>query len=335
MYNDEGKLFGFVVAGNAKTRTCLFVPSFDALLSVCALLEHRKMRITPTTWYNKMDRTDMPPIRALGITDEDATTITSSLPPPSVFSQRLDRGTPSTIAQSTTATSYDPRPGTSLRGDERQTGRFRTKSDFLEDQVVRLRRELERAWEIIGEKDEHLKRLITGERGLELSGDAIPQNDLEALKAEIETNRGRIEEYRSLWRRQADDSEQLVRLNERLAQMNEESDKRIMQAIDAIHKLHGSRTDADGDSNDEELMKIAFDLEIGLPRPLFPKRTPTPADVKTERRRRRSRASASADYGRYRRIRGRWRYRSKQTRRPSCPGCRRRGGGAGEEDTDA
>lgn len=94
----------------------------------------------------------MPAFNAL---DRDTMTVESSLPPPSLFSYRTDRGTtPSTMAYLTLSTGYEHILGTSLareglpRGDAGSASSFASKENFLEDQVTRLRRELERAWEI-------------------------------------------------------------------------------------------------------------------------------------------------------------------------------------------
>ncbi|KAI0486318.1 hypothetical protein F4859DRAFT_528102 [Xylaria cf. heliscus] len=103
--------------------------------------------------------------------DEDTMTVGSSLPPPSLFSYRTGRGTtPSPIAYSTVSTGFEDILGASLRresfsrGDGVSATSFASKETFLEQQAGRLRRELERAWEIIQEKDKRLQGLITFNR---------------------------------------------------------------------------------------------------------------------------------------------------------------------------
>ncbi len=47
-----------------------------------------------------------------GMPDDDAMTVARKLPPPCIFSQRIDRGTPSTMACSTTTLLYEHKPDT-------------------------------------------------------------------------------------------------------------------------------------------------------------------------------------------------------------------------------
>lgn len=166
-FNDKGEIAGFVVAGNPQTGSCLLLPARQVLQSMESLLSNRArpVGLETTNWPASMLSlaTGTHTTAFRDERDEDAMTVASSVPPPSIFSQRMDRGTPST-----TTTSYGRRPGASLareslyRDDAASASSFVSKGDFLEDQVGRLRRELERAWEIIQEKDKHLQHIITG-----------------------------------------------------------------------------------------------------------------------------------------------------------------------------
>lgn len=166
-FNDKGELAGFVVAGNPQTGSCLLLPTMQALQSVESLLENRAcpagLGTTNLTSLLSPLATDPYKTHFKDERDEDVMTVASSVSPPSIFSQRMDRGTPST-----TTASYGRRPGASLareslsRDGAGLASSFVSKGDFLEDQVARLRRELERAWEIIQEKEMNLQHLITG-----------------------------------------------------------------------------------------------------------------------------------------------------------------------------
>ncbi|TRX97778.1 hypothetical protein FHL15_001533 [Xylaria flabelliformis] len=152
---------------------------------------------------------------------------------------------------------------------------FVNKKNFLEGQAARLRRELERAWEIIQEKDRRLQELTTGERDPKLgtstddslslasgrhprlefaSSEASPDMtnlstyQFTALKTERETK------MRTKWLAQVD-------ANEALNREKQEIKRGIAQAIEAISKVHDGRKEAD---NYEGLLKIASDLNNSL-----------------------------------------------------------------------
>ncbi|KAJ2993078.1 hypothetical protein NUW58_g1956 [Xylaria curta] len=168
-FGDNGELIGFVVAGNPQTRSCLLLPSKPALQSVWSLLSNREpprgnrsARTVSELRLDTRDSNDTTP-------DEDSTTVESSLPPPSIFSLRMDRGaTPSTVARSTTTMFYESRPDLSLARGSLSGGNAglatgtASNGKFLEEQTYRLRRELERAWEIIQEKDKRLQEFGIG-----------------------------------------------------------------------------------------------------------------------------------------------------------------------------
>ncbi|KAI1188884.1 hypothetical protein F5B17DRAFT_429106 [Nemania serpens] len=164
-FNDKEQLAGFVVAGNPQTGSCLLLPAKQALQSVESLLIKRARPTGPLSadWPGLLSLAEAQKTVFGEKRDDDGMTVASSLPPPSIFSQRMDRGTPST-----TTASQERRPVASLvrqglsREDAGSASSFVSKGDFLEDQVARLRRELERAWEIIQEKDKHLQYVLTG-----------------------------------------------------------------------------------------------------------------------------------------------------------------------------
>ncbi|KAI1131709.1 hypothetical protein F5Y10DRAFT_232913 [Nemania abortiva] len=158
-FNDIGDFCGLVIAGSPQTGSCLLLPAVPALRSINALLMMRKWPLQVGTWVNSLEPKPRPGILGI-LPDEDAMTVASSLPPPSVFSHRGT--TPSTITHSTTTATYDRLlTRESLpQDDTKSSSSFVSKGDFMQDQVARLRRELERAWEIIQEKDEQLQRLL-------------------------------------------------------------------------------------------------------------------------------------------------------------------------------
>ncbi|KAI8954795.1 hypothetical protein F4801DRAFT_604254 [Xylaria longipes] len=280
-FNDKRELIGLVIAGNPKTKSCLLLPSKPALLSILSLLRSRESsaEIGSVNWADG-------PVDFLlfgNTPDEDTMTVGSSLPPPSLFSHRMDRGTtPSTIA----------------------------KENFLEEQAARLRRELERAWEIIQEKDnllqettaddiEHVLDILTkdatplqsknhassqlglGQDSIQKPTPSSPSEQshsrpafnqyleanpnmsipdyqeltslllrrIEVLETELEIDRGIIKETRAMWRTQVD-------ANEALNRENNELKMGVSQAIDAIYKVHG-----DKEANDHGgLLKIPSNL---------------------------------------------------------------------------
>ncbi|TGJ81049.1 hypothetical protein E0Z10_g7722 [Xylaria hypoxylon] len=172
-FDGEENVVGFVSAGNPKSGLCLLLPTKLALESMHSLLLNRAALARTRMWAGL----GVPefPLNMFGdIPDEDEMTVASSLPPPSIFSQRMDHGTPSTSGYSTTATWYERKPNTPqpqeslARGNAESTSSFVSRSDFLQDQAARLRRELERAWEIIQEKDKRLQQFIAGDLDLEI-----------------------------------------------------------------------------------------------------------------------------------------------------------------------
>ncbi|KAI0404884.1 hypothetical protein F4802DRAFT_215421 [Xylaria palmicola] len=191
-FDDNGNLVGFVVAGSSKTSSCLLLPVKPVMQSVTSLLASRESPQSKyTSLYSSLESllSAPGPVRG-GVPDEDTMTVASSLPPPSIFSHRQDRGTPSTITYSTTTTPYE-RSSTlwasatsvtirekSFLDDTGPASSFVGKGNFLEDQVARLRRELERAWEIIQEKDKRLQEFIVSGLGsnLEFSAEDIPSS---------------------------------------------------------------------------------------------------------------------------------------------------------------
>ncbi|KAI1311436.1 hypothetical protein F5Y03DRAFT_343095 [Xylaria venustula] len=201
-FNSEGDVIGLVVAGNPSSVSCLLLPFRSALLSIRRLL-HRRITAGTRTWDLSRERTlplydtpdasrdqsierlddngvnsgsddprGSPPLLTppnpppAVLHEDDAMTVASSLSPPSIFSQRMDRGTPSTVAQSVSTSWYDntpytPQPHDSLpRGNGELESNFVGRGNFLQDHVNKLRKELERAWEIIQDKDELLKQYI-------------------------------------------------------------------------------------------------------------------------------------------------------------------------------
>ncbi|KAI1277060.1 hypothetical protein F5Y07DRAFT_363982 [Xylaria sp. FL0933] len=216
-FDSQGEVVGFVVAGNPNSVSCLLLPIGPVLRSMSSLLHKRVLpeveawisdpmqefedelllfdmselnpprppRVLDDSSDSSRDASpgESLPLRGLsqnifrGTPDDDTITVASSLPPSSLFSQRMDRGTPSTIAYSTTTSLYErklnnPQPqGSVPRGNADSPGSSVTRSDFLQDQVTKLRRELERAWEIIQDKDQRLQKYITGniEDGLGMS----------------------------------------------------------------------------------------------------------------------------------------------------------------------
>ncbi|KAJ8118715.1 hypothetical protein ONZ43_g3936 [Nemania bipapillata] len=278
-FNNKGEFAGLVVAGNPRTGLCLLLPFWSALMATYVLLVNRTWphgfgiprgvstsldeiadgRTAPGPDVARRDAEAarrfleastyrFPPIvDALeSLVDEDSMTVASSFPSTSVFSHR---GTPSTIARSTTTASYDHQPRASFvrpnlhRGEAGLASSFANKGyfrgDFLQDQVARLRRELERAWEIIQEKNNGVNQLLFHGGG-----------GLQVLKTEREIDHKSIEATRALWRAQADASAVLDKENKDLKQG-------ITQAIDALHKVCGDRKQS-GDY--ETLLKIASDL---------------------------------------------------------------------------
>ncbi|KAI0523807.1 hypothetical protein F5B22DRAFT_417922 [Xylaria bambusicola] len=193
-YDGQGAWAGFVVAGNPNSVSCLLLPARPALQSMLSLLRRRVLAEAPLhsdmserqlarNLQRNFDSSRSPspdskPVPGKGDigkalydflaplrhkADDDTKTVASSLPPPSVFSQRMDRGTPSTTTYSV-ATSYENRHP--VQESPFQYGASTdptsvSKSDFMQGQVAQLRRELERAWEIIQEKDKRLYQYIT------------------------------------------------------------------------------------------------------------------------------------------------------------------------------
>ncbi|KAI0429289.1 hypothetical protein F5Y09DRAFT_357009 [Xylaria sp. FL1042] len=198
-FDSQGEVVGFVVAGNPNSVSCLLLPIAPALRSMFSLLHKRLLaeveswlggameemedepllfdmseinrdqspgslddnqdRSRDTSPYGSQPLDDFSPNRLRDAPDDDTMTVASSFPPPSIFSQRMDRGTPSTIAYSTMTSMYER---IVPRGNAESAGNFISRGDFLQDQVTKLRRELERAWEIIQDKDKRLQNYITG-----------------------------------------------------------------------------------------------------------------------------------------------------------------------------
>ncbi|GAP83385.2 putative PNG1 protein [Rosellinia necatrix] len=275
-FNEAGELVGFVIAGNLETGSCLLLPAKSALTSIYSLLLSREepVRVRPPI---ALSQAASPAVMFGSMRDDDDATVASSVPPPSIFSYRMDRGTSSTSALSTIAASHEHEPENwytrrSLpRGDAGQTGYFASKGNFLEDQIARLRRELERAWEIIKEKDEQLQRFITRDARYNPGDKDDQQSGLKALQREMETNRGLIEEARAMWREQ-------VTANEVLNQENKELRKGISKAIEETNQVHEvtKKTHDPGEvakifpftpitvSSDDRLLKITTNLEYVL-----------------------------------------------------------------------
>ncbi|KAI0818171.1 hypothetical protein GGR55DRAFT_685571 [Xylaria sp. FL0064] len=163
-FDSRDELIGFVVAGNPNSMSCLLLP-IDLALRSMSLLLHK--------WVLAKSL----PLRRLsqnvfsGMLDDDTINVASSLPPPSLFSQRMDHGTPSTIAYSTTTPLYERKSnnpqsqGSMPRGNAKSSGGSVTTGDFLQDQVTKLRRKQERAWEIIQDKDKDLHYFIPDHLG--------------------------------------------------------------------------------------------------------------------------------------------------------------------------
>ncbi|KAI1356731.1 hypothetical protein F5Y01DRAFT_265630 [Xylaria sp. FL0043] len=216
-FDSQGEIVGFVVAGNPNSVSCLLLPIGPVLQSMSSLLHKRVLpeveawisdpmqefedelllfdmselnpprppRVLDDSSDSSRDASpgESLPLRGLsqnvfgGMPDDDTITVASSLPPPSLFSQRMDRGTPSTMAYSTTTSLYERKlnnlqsQGSVPRDNADSPGSSVTRGDFLQDQVTKLRRELERAWEIIQDKDQRLQKYITGniEDGLGMS----------------------------------------------------------------------------------------------------------------------------------------------------------------------
>ncbi|KAI1734458.1 hypothetical protein F4680DRAFT_343564 [Xylaria scruposa] len=237
--------------------------------------------------------------------DEDTMTVGSSLPPPSLFSHHTGRGTtPSTMASSTLSTGYAHNPSSLtreilFRSDVGSASSFENKEHFLEGQVARLRRELERAWEIIQEKDKRLQEFTTGvgghklgtstegslaperhrrlEFGQDLTREQTPFNSLEQshyrpaapITASIEASpeMPNLSTYQFTALETERETKMRTRwlaqvdANEALSRENQELKRGIAQAIEAISKIHDDREEAD---NYEGLLKIASDLNDGL-----------------------------------------------------------------------
>ncbi|RYC58305.1 hypothetical protein CHU98_g7909 [Xylaria longipes] len=119
-FNDKRELIGLVIAGNPKTKSCLLLPSKPALLSILSLLRSR----------------------------ESSAEIGSLASPKSI--QPPHGPWNNTIYYCVLY--YYAGICTPSR-DFTHT----SKENFLEEQAARLRRELERAWEIIQEKDNLLQ----------------------------------------------------------------------------------------------------------------------------------------------------------------------------------
>ncbi|KAI1156174.1 hypothetical protein F4825DRAFT_476716 [Nemania diffusa] len=242
-FNDKGEFAGLIVAGNPQTGSCLLLPSRAALGSAYSLLMIRKwppiFGLTPLR--DSVQQTGPIPLEFGSPIDEDANTVASSFPS-STFSHIE---IPSAGPQSTTMVSYKRIPGASygreslLRADAGPTSSSVPKGDFLEGQVARMRRELERAWEIIREKDKELQQFLIG------SGDSF-----QVMKTERAMDHTSIETTRALWQEE-------VKASTVLDQENKELKRGIKQAIDAIHQVHGDRKQL-GDR--QALLKIASDL---------------------------------------------------------------------------
>ncbi|KAJ3579004.1 hypothetical protein NPX13_g1561 [Xylaria arbuscula] len=198
-YNSQGALVGFVIAGNPNSVSCLLLPVKSALQSMLSLLRRRVLAEGPALQSflpllseelsaEQSFLSDMSgPWLHWGIEDkphasrnsspnsssslnhslsipftaapdfDDAMTVASSLPPPSIFSQRTSRGTPSTTTYSVTTSSHEPRHS---RESLSSASRFPSTVDFTQGQINHLRRELERAWEIIQDKNKLLQKYI-------------------------------------------------------------------------------------------------------------------------------------------------------------------------------
>ncbi|KAI1756614.1 hypothetical protein F4782DRAFT_483307 [Xylaria castorea] len=336
-FDGKGKLVGFVIAGNPKTGLCLLLPSRTALLSVLSLLRSRAssaeigsvnwagshlvspLPSLPDKWESDYDgsrgifqyKPTSPKylhlqagdefLHFFDTLDEDTMTVGSSLPPPSLFSHRTDRGTtPSTMAYSTPSIGYGHLSGTSpvreslFQGDAGLGSSFASKESFLEGQAARLRKELERAWEIIQEKDKRLQEFTTGERNRELGTSKEKPPPLASRRyPQFEFGRdltpglppsspSEKSHYRpfptltasreaspetpnlSIYEFQSPETETMMRTrwltqvdaNQGLRRENQELKRGIAQAIEAISEVHGDRKEADN----EGLLKIASDL---------------------------------------------------------------------------
>ncbi|KAI1422643.1 hypothetical protein F5Y12DRAFT_600730 [Xylaria sp. FL1777] len=212
-FDSQGEVVGFVVAGNPKSGSCLLLPIMPVLQSMFVLLHRRvsaaltlidsvseEMEDEPLLFdMSEINRDqsrrglddngdnsritnpdgglplcDLPP----NMQDDDAMTVASSLPP-SIFSPRMDRGSPSTVSFSTTTSLYERKPNTpqaqeSLpRGNADSVSSFVSRGDILQDQVAKakVRRKPKRAWEIIQDYDKRLQKYITGDKnyGLDVS----------------------------------------------------------------------------------------------------------------------------------------------------------------------
>jgi hypothetical protein len=254
-FDDERRLVGFVMAGSPNTASCLLLPARTALRSMLTLLVSRDISSSSSFDGPLPDfRLDV----SRNSPDEDSVTVASSYAPPSIFSRRADRSTPSTKANSAITAPYEmwaiQTQGRLLRGED-SPGGLASKGNFWEDQSARLRRELERAWEIIQEKDQRLQSFIIGDAESAMASvrrhgsretspetpvlsreEAFSVNEVEktlqTLKIEMKGNRALMEELLAMWKTQVDFSEALVKENERLKSQTDQTIKVNMNVVD-------------------------------------------------------------------------------------------------------
>ncbi|KAI1338581.1 hypothetical protein F5Y15DRAFT_122066 [Xylariaceae sp. FL0016] len=252
----SGKLIGFVVAGSPKTGLCLVTPAQIALASMLRLLQKGQPVPKPS------DPIYIPPKQPIssgissGISlakwaspgipsahtaeDDDAATVASSRRPPSVFSSRF------TYASTASVDSFSVQE-TSFVGDHLPPYP-NAEGDFLKEHNTQLRRELERAWEIIHEKDERLSKYFEDHPestsdsesphraspqapGIEsLSAQTWTPEDQEiakekldqlrrrvmALKNELDTKDEQLRRAENLWKTQVNNNQDLVQENRAL-----------------------------------------------------------------------------------------------------------------------
>ncbi|KAI0970369.1 hypothetical protein F4678DRAFT_137458 [Xylaria arbuscula] len=210
-FNNEGDVVGLVLAGNPNSVSCLLLPIRQALQSMYVLLGRRatarievwagsalakKVSLTAIPDGHRgmsMERPDdngvdsrsdnpcgsppliTPPNPPPAFTyDDDVMTVASSLPPPSIFSRRMESGTPSTVAQSISTSWYDykqyiPQAKDSLPRDNGDSdSSFVTGDDIMQDKIEKMWRNLQshqakvERIRLNNERIEKLKPLATG-----------------------------------------------------------------------------------------------------------------------------------------------------------------------------
>ncbi|KAI8624666.1 hypothetical protein F5Y19DRAFT_480411 [Xylariaceae sp. FL1651] len=254
-FNSNWKPIGCVIAGSPKTGSCLLSPIGPALQSMYKLLQSSRSdaRIKPKHWAGltpAAPRFDIPSYPQ----DEDAMTTASSAAPPSIFSNRMDRGTPFTMAYSPVPTPHvhstksPEAEGSLLQGEVGSASGLASKDDFWKHQSIKLRRELGRAWEIIQEKDQQLQELLPGTF-------AEPPPPPRTPFIFSGTTKPSTPSFTTSF---ADTGFNVIDANEALAQENQELKRGIAQAMKAIHEVRHTRRDYD---YRERLVKITLDLE--------------------------------------------------------------------------